>query len=290
MIDKNKTQKGGKNSVNIQAENFTYSQSGLSYKDVKEIVLDLFKENFPTLMHGSGEVVKKRIEQMADKYIKQIKERQPENLDSMVDPGMQYAFYNAQKEFARTGDEDLAATLIDLLLDRAAIPNRNLQQILIDESLSIVPKLTIGQLDVLTLVLMIKYISYSEIPNSDKLIGVISNEIVPFIHNLPKGNSLFHHLEYCGCAELPKGLNLQSTVKIEEIFLERYGKIFPEDFNNEKMIEFLCSLGNEMKQFVEIWNTTKIKMISLTTLGIIIANANYRRRIGKGHDLSSLFE
>jgi hypothetical protein len=291
MNDKNLEQSSGDNSTNYQARTITINKSGLSYADVREIVLDVFKENFISLKSESAEIVRVRIESMVDKYLEQLRAKQPESLQNMIDPGMQYAFYNAQKDFARTGDDQLADILIDLLLDRVRITERNLKQILIDESLKVIPMLTGSQLDILSLVFLIKHISHPDIPDKEELSKVISSEIEPFIECLPDGrSSLFQHLEYAGCAELPKGLGFNGVTKIEEIYFENYKSLFSAEFQKEDMITFLNSVGSFMPEFMDKWNRTKIKVMTLTPLGIVIAQANSRNKAGNAIDISSVFD
>lgn len=50
--------------------------------------------------------------------------------------------FSAQKEHARIGDEDLGDLLVQLLVDRTKVRDRNLVQIALNESLEVAPKLT----------------------------------------------------------------------------------------------------------------------------------------------------
>jgi hypothetical protein len=59
---------------------------------------------------------------------------------------MQYAVFTAQREFARSGDDQLGDILVDILVDRTKEPDRSLLQIVLNESLNVAPKLTADQL------------------------------------------------------------------------------------------------------------------------------------------------
>ncbi|KAA6340629.1 hypothetical protein EZS27_011518 [termite gut metagenome] len=149
--DKITKQEGGENSTNLQGGTIIVN-NGITYQDAKNIALDVFKSNYLELSEKAANTAKTRAEELIDDYIFKLQERTPEAINSMENPGMQYAVFTAQKEYAKTGDKELSDMLVDILVDRATQQERNLKQIVLDESLSIVPKLTSNQLDTLTII------------------------------------------------------------------------------------------------------------------------------------------
>ncbi len=71
-------------------------------------------------------------------------------LENAENPDFQRALFTVQKEYALTGDDELGDLLVDLLIDRTKQDNRSLLQIVLNESLSVVPKLTNDQLAALS--------------------------------------------------------------------------------------------------------------------------------------------
>ncbi len=329
---------------NSQEQTIVINQ-GITYKDAKNIAVDVFKSNYPELSEKAAPTARQRAEELIDDFLTKIQERKPEAINSMEDPGMQYAIFTAQKEYAKTGDKDLSDMLVDILVDRAAQQERNLKQIVLDESLSIVPKLTISQLDTLTLIFILKYLRNFQVINIPNLKDYLNEYIAPFTANLSKELSLYQHLEFAGCGSISLGFKY-----IEDIFLEMYKGIFCKGFTkeqfesaghtleqyptliipclqdatkfqvnalNDKNLETeakLAGLGqeqinkltpflnnyqmnpNEVEEIIkaqgdfmaglfDVWITSSLKNMTLTSVGIAIAIANLRRKTGITLDL-----
>jgi len=342
--DKNLKQEGAEGSTNLQGQSIVINQ-GISYQDAKSIALDVFKSNYLELSAKAADTARKRAEELVDDFISEVKERNPNSLNSMEDPGMQYAIFTAQKEYAKTGDKDLSDMLVDILVDRAAQQERNLKQIVLDESLTVVPKLTLSQLDTLTIIFILKYSRNFNIGNIQLLKEYLEEYISPFTSLLSKEQSLFQHLEFAGCGSISLG-----SSKIEDTLLKTYKGIFCKGFTkeqfenigipNEKYAplvipclqdatkfqlaaiddetleqkakelgieeaeinklkpfmngyqmnaveakEIIMQQGEFMKTLFDIWDTSPIKNMTLTSVGIAVATANLRRKTGITVDL-----
>jgi hypothetical protein len=46
--------------------------------------------------------------------------------------------FEAQKGYIKTGDKDIADILVDILTDRLSLPDRDLKQIVLDESVQVI--------------------------------------------------------------------------------------------------------------------------------------------------------
>ena len=148
--DKIQKQEAGDGSTNLQGQSIIIHQ-GISYSDAKEIALDVYKSNFIQLSQSAGELAQKRAEEITDNFLTKLKEDNEDAINSMQDPSMQSALYEIQKQYVKTGDKDLEELLVDILVERASVTERNLHQIVLDESLTIASKLTLEQMDALTL-------------------------------------------------------------------------------------------------------------------------------------------
>ncbi len=342
--DKTQKQESGDNSANYQAE--TINQYGLSYRDAKEIALDVFKDNFTTLSEQAKNTAKERAEELVDSFLNEIKGKNPDLLNSVQEPSMQLAIYSAQKSYAKTGDKDVADLLVDILADRAEQNQRNLKQIVLDESLEVVPKLTNEQLDTLTIIFMLKYTMNNGIGSLDLLKNYLEKNIEPFTNNLTKENSSYQHLECCNCGSVSVlGNTIEQTflihykglfckgIELEE-FEKNYGAIseFPNllviclhditkiqvaALNDEVLIEkakenglseentkkltnffnsnlmsenevkeYLLKQGEFMVKLFDVWDNSSIKVMTITSVGIALAQANYKRKTNTSMDLS----
>ncbi|MDK9688951.1 LPO_1073/Vpar_1526 family protein [Halomonas sp. LC1] len=339
-------QDAGDNSTNLQGQQVIVNQ-GVSYSDAKEIANDVFKANFIELKKEAAAIAQERAEEITEKVISELNERHPESLSEFEQPAMQDALFNVQKKYAISGDQDLGDLLVDILVDRASEPKRNMVQIVLDESLSIAPKLTIEQFDTLTLNFLLVRTRRLDVKNYDELIAHFKKRVVPFVENLSDSHSDYTHLEYLGCghvragnygqleqrlrdtykaffssgftheeliAEIGEGHNLTGLIipcfhdssklqigVLDESVLEHISEInglgqevvaklkqyFTKTTKNQNDIKamFIEAIP-EMEKIFDTWNKSSFNQFELTSVGIAIAHANYRRRTGEAMDLS----
>ncbi|HMN24380.1 MAG TPA: hypothetical protein PKE38_07765 [Ignavibacteriaceae bacterium] len=338
-------QKSGDNSTNVQAGNIIINQ-GISYSEAKEIAIDVFKNNFIELSSSAAEEASKRVEEFVEDYLTKLKSKNPNLLENVKDPGLQYSIFEAQKSYARTGDKDLFNLLVNVLLDRTENTKRDLKQIVLDESLSIAPKLTREQLDALTLIFLIKYSIHNGLGNLTILNDYLKREFSPFCVSLSKELSCYQHLEYVGCGSVSIG-----GAKIEKIFRQNYSGLFSNGFESNKFeteigpiptyqnILIVClrdpnkiqtrglnedelkkllekgnisenirpkiiqlfnqsimdepsikddliSRGDFMKTLFDVWDNSSMNHMTITSVGVSLAQANYHIKTGQLLDLS----
>lgn len=232
-------QSGGDESTNVQGKSVTIIHQGISYADAKEIALDVYKANFIKLSEEAGEIAIRRATELTDRFLAELKERSPQSLESMRDPSMQIALYTAQKEYSKSGDKDLESLLIDILVARSVEKERTLQQIVLDESLNVVSKLTTNQLSALSVIFVLTHSRNPNLANLEMLREYLEQYIVPFIDDLTRSDSCFEHLEYAGCGSL---LHLGAKNSIEWIFRESYPGLFSKGMSEEQAVELLGDL------------------------------------------------
>lgn len=337
--DKNQKQQAGNDSTNLQAQSIVVHQ-GISYTDAKEIALDVYKANFLQLSQDAAQLASSRAEELTDKFLEKLEAENKAAIDSMKEPAMQAALYEAQKNYAKTGDKDLEGLLVDILVERASTTERNIHQIVLDEALSVAAKLTSEQMDALTLNFLISRTSNSTLNTLPAISEYIKAQILPFLKSLLKESSCYEHLVYVGCGSL---LQVNSLRSIEEIFQQQYGGLFLKGFTreqlnqeiedieqylylivnclhddsllqinaiNKELIDKTCNNENipeqtkqkiinlydstlmspsEIKDYLisvvpdistlfDLWSTTGLSKFIPTTVGIAIAQANFRRK------------
>lgn len=342
---KDQNQEAGDNSTNLQGKTIIINQ-GISYTDAKQIALDVFRANFLELSALAKETAKARAEELIDNFLTELQQRAPENINKMEDPGMQFAIYTAQKEYARTGDKDLSKLLVDILVDRSKQEERDLKQIVLDESLSVATKLTARQLDTLTIIFISKYTISQKVLSIPLLKEYLMQYFLPFINSLSKEHSLYQHLEFAGCGSISLGeTNLQevfrsnysgvfqkgvSQVEVEkrmEAPMNSFGDMFIPCLRDETLFQVnavnvdqigvrakqrniegvpleklkllmsdssfsalevkqeLCVHCPEFNALFDTWDNSSLKSMTLTSVGIALAQANLRVKTGIAVDL-----
>jgi len=243
MSDK-QVQKSGDDSVNIQVKSVNV-QKGLTYLDVKEIALDVFKNNFEHLSVVAADTAKKRAEEITGNFLHELEKRNREALNQAQDPDFQYSLFTVQKEYAKSGDKDLGDLLVDILVERTKVEQRGLLQIVLNESLAVAPKLTNSQLCALSIIFSIKYTRDLRMNSLDMIVHYLSQRLSPFAIDLPKSQASYQHLEFAGCGSISIG-----SSNINKIFKIRYPGVFTKGFSKEQFDNKIAQISGSEKLLI----------------------------------------
>lgn len=234
--------------MNVQAGTINI---GLQLADARQIAQDVFDANFYKLSGVAAETAKQRADELIDAYLDSLAEKQPDAIDSASDPDMQHALFVAQKEYARSGDKQLADVLVAILVDRAKQRERNLLQIVLNESIATAAKLTDYQFDILSLIFLLRYSRRTDLASLDQLQQHLQEVIVPLLGGLRRNDSSFQHLEYVGCGTVQMG-----TSKIEMLFRRVYPGLFCKGFGQDQLEAFVAEKGIPRALFVQCLHDT----------------------------------
>lgn len=224
LNDQSKSQQSGDFSVNLQAGNINIAH-GLTVADAKEISLMVFKENFPVLAAQAMDTVKKNIEAFTEEYLTRLFESSPTSLQNFSDPGLMFTVYQAQRDFAVSGDKAIGNLLIDMLVERSKMKERDVLRIVTDESLKVIPKLTDTQIDMLTVIFLVKYVVPEMVHDLDSLKKYLLDFFLPFIGSVTRDPAEYRHIAYCGCGTVGIATMAVPDWSIEEMLLARFGGI-----------------------------------------------------------------
>lgn len=205
MSKNSQEQSAGDNSTNIQAG--TVNITGMTYEQVHQIALAVYKSNALELAGIAKDIALARAEQITDRFLKELSEKNPNALQSASDPDFQNSMFEAQKTFARTGDGDLEDVLVNLLISRATEPVRNLKQVVLNEAISVASKLTSSQISTITLLFRFRHTVRHGLLTIQNLANLITTEILPFFEGMSETNPTYSYLAFTGVA----------TVEISEV-------------------------------------------------------------------------
>ena len=200
MTSNRQDQDAAEGAVAVQAGRDVIVVQGLNYLEVRQVALDVVKSFYGELAGVARERAQERIEAITDQVLDRLKDR-PELLQQATDPGFQRALHTVQVEYASNGDDDLGALLVDLLVDRAQESARNMAQIVLNESISVAPKLTGSQLATLAVMFIIRYTKMGS--GSLEFLGQsFDKHVAPFAGLLASKESSFQHLQFAGCGSI----------------------------------------------------------------------------------------
>ena len=244
--------KSGEGSVNAQGENVTIIQNqGLTYADVKDIAMTVFKSNFY--------------------YLEKIMAINPELISKTADPDIRYGVYEVQKNHARRGDDSIAEVLIETLVRRTCTNDCSIQELVLNEALNVIPKITIEQMNILTILFLVRYTSMKW--SLEALVELF----LPFMDtlNIEKGDISFQHLQYASCISISMG----------EISFERAVKGKIPCLDTEENVRLVIQSNKIMETLSSVWNNSQYKHASLTSVGITIAISYLKTKIDLDCDL-----
>ncbi len=245
----NQRQSADQGSTAIQAGRDVVVTNGLSYSDAKEVALDVFRSNFIQLAGIARDTATQRAEQITEDFLRRLQAEHPQGFSQANEPGFQHALYTVQREHARTGDTQLGDLLVDLLVDRSKQEQRDILQIVLDESLVTAPKLTEGQLAALSLTFLFRHTQHYGVVDHASLGEYLDKHAKPFVTNVSRNEASFQHLEFTGCGSV--GL---SILTLEKILGTVYQGQFLKGFEESEISERQVSVGLHPRLFMKCLN------------------------------------
>ncbi len=218
--------------------------------------MDVAKATFYELTGAAKETASVRVEEITDQVIKKLEKDFPAGLQKAKDPDFQYALYTVQKEYARNGDKDLGDLLVDLLVDRSKQDQRDILQIVLNESLATAPKLTDTHLAALAVIFLFKYTQNFGIGNHQMFGDYLDKHLLPFVSKLSKNHAGYQHLQFSGCGSIGLGGN-----SLEGILGTVYQGQFLKGFDQSEIANRAISVGVDARFFIPCLNdATKLQV------------------------------
>lgn len=265
----NQSQKSGNNSKNTQIG--TINNYGLTYIDARQIALDVFKANFIELSKEASDLAYERATKLIDGYFQEVSKNPKISQDEFKKPDIQSAIYEAQKEYAKSGGEELRVLLTSLLVQRTEENNRNLRQIALTESISVVGKLTNEHINILTLIFVIGRMEPSVINKVEHLDSFINDFIVPFILPMKNDYFIYSHLIFAGCCSSLLGGG--HWKRLGEAISNRYGGLLSKGFTKEEFEKELFPINQYPSLIINNLRDNRLLQINALSEGVLETQA-----------------
>lgn len=271
----------GRNSTNIQvAGNLTI---GVSIENAKQIALNVFKDNFLELSEKAASTALTRAEEIVNEFILTLYEENQLVIDKLQEPAIQYSLFNVQREYAKTGDIGLKEQELKLLIERIGSEERSLKQIVLDEAIETLPKLSQEQLNFICYIFIVdnlttkllqkEYDGQEKIDTNDFL-----NKLSKFCDFSSKNlrQHMIGHLQYLGCIRefVDSGKYFDSPINSIKHLVEKH---CGHEVTDENIVSVLKSINTNFAKYYRIWNMRRERTIKLTTVGLVIAITHYNR-------------
>jgi hypothetical protein len=221
------------NTQNVSTQTNNYS---ITVEEVRSIVSDAFKAEAYKFLDHAGDIATARAQKLCDAVLARLESENPAALNQARDPDFRYALLTAQKAYARNDDQDTGALLVELLVERTREEGQNLAQVVLNEALDIVPRLTKAQIAALTIAFISRRTVNFEVENFAAFLGIMDQQIASYVQNAKLSQAAFSHMAFTGCGQLlPWG-----GTNLADLFLEKYPGIWQAGFNpNDPALEKL---------------------------------------------------
>ena len=276
--------RGGENSTVNQAGGdvkvSTTINYGMGYTETKDLFMDLFHIEFTKLGKDVEHLINERAEKIVVDYLNKLVQEDPNLIQNTKNPDIRYDIIEAQKAYARLGDQEMADLLVKILVERTKSTENTFKNIALNESLSVIPKLTSKQIDVITLIYLVRY--YSFVPEFKMPFNFYYQTLVNFLAvEIPNSEMFYQHLQYSGCLSISIG-----SSSFASIFMHK----FPHLFKDETEVNSFISSYSDVSQLKNKWDNTKMCNTSLTSVGLVIAITIINRIMNYTWDVGIWFQ
>jgi len=224
-------QTSGEGGIAYQAGRDIVVQSDI--EEMRQVALDVYRENALELRGIAEDIAYARASRITDDFFDKLHDQRPESTESLADPDVQSVLFSAQTHYARSGEEDLAQVLVDLLADRAAERDRSLRTLALNEAIDATPKLTEQQRRAVGLIFILRYARYLGAGNVIELFNnFIRPSILSLAESLPEKSIEYQHMEYVGVGSI----SMSHASFIDMIKLS-YPGLFTKGFSESEIPE-----------------------------------------------------
>lgn len=263
-------QKGGMGSTNVQVGQINV---GMTYKDVKEIALDIYHENAATLKGEALKIAEARVEQLAEELASRLAASPEDKLAGFAQPEKQVAILDAQKAYAVSGDSNLRSMLVETIVRMSAEPERSLRGVALAEAIKVMAVLQPHHITTLAICFLMRRVSYNNQTalNISLLVqGALGQDFAGF----PVTEGDFLHLDFSRCANVEIG-----EVKIGQLLCIHQGlpRESPPDKQQSAISEFSTTPAG--KFIADQWDNTSLKNLTLTSVGIAIGHTYVSKHV-----------
>ena len=180
---------------------------GLTYSEAKDLIVSVVDQKLVAFKDEAVTIYKERANEFVKLLTERIKELPEEEIIKLKEPDTQLTLIEAAKISGRKQNAELRDLLANLVINRIKNDKsgkEELKNIVYNEAISTINKLTIDQLKIITLCYLLRYTSYTGIRSWETFNSYLNSHIKPFL-GFKNTNAEFQHIEYAGCGSIGIG-------------------------------------------------------------------------------------
>jgi len=185
-----------------------------------------------------SEEANKKIDDRLDVFRRQVLKRFADNTNSnseaFKDPDFQFVLHDAQEAFARSGDQAVGDTLVDIIARRSMETARGRLTMALNEAAKKAPLMTRNEFAQLSLSYILRHTVRHDILSFQSLLAYVSGQVMPFVPDVSEEAASYMHIEAQGCAKIELG-----EIQVGDIFRRQYGGVLGKGFDRKQLEEHL---------------------------------------------------
>lgn len=284
LMGNKQVQEVGDNSCAIQVHG-DY-KAGLSYRDVKDICVDLIQANFPILQEQAKIQSMQYVEEFASKFFNKIKDQDYDNTQARLkNPDVQASINSSIIHVARMTDKSHQDILCELLAEKIK-EQEDEKNILLNDAIDVMTKISKNQIKFLTFINLMRKVSKiidygdrKEIhPDPQIQFNYFENEIPQII-----GNDIYKIDAFLLAHKgLIIGNSLEHYTTSSTALLKSRTQIDISEYQSEQKIEENDNLSTQFPKLTRIIKSFGFDTISefdhcvITSIGYEIAQAHLK--------------
>lgn len=212
-MDERQHLKAGNDSTNIQARGSVYV--GMQYADIRQLFLDLFQQNYETLLADARGEAERRAAEVIDAFLQKLSELPPGLRENLREPGIQRALVQAQVEHASTGDPDEAEIYANLLIQKISHPAKNMTSIACQQAIETVGQLTQKHIGVLSCLFVMLKVAFPNVSSIEDLQSGLKRYFDPVADAITADVDVLRHLDATACIayDTTRAFNLNAVLR-----------------------------------------------------------------------------
>lgn len=232
MVDSQK-QEVSKGSTAVQASGSVTINQGLTTAQMSEIMsaIAVHVERLSSVARGT---IEERLNQLQSSLIDRFSSDQSARSDAFAEPDFQAAVLDAQKSYARSGDEGLKLALTDLIAQRSRKMVRSRLSLTLNDAIAKIGFIPDHDLNLLSLIFLFKHVQFEMIGNMQTFCQCFEGPISSIIDSISTSESAASYLAAHGCI-VPPSIGVGPS--LYEILRQRYPAIATKGIPEERLRE-----------------------------------------------------
>jgi hypothetical protein len=222
-------QKVGVSATALQAGRDLVIQTAMSPDQMAQIMIAMAKQ-LSIYQNEAHETATARFESFREELLKRFSKPGEANPDAFRDPDFQYLLNDSQEAFARSGDEAVRDTLVDIIARRSLETKRTRLAITLNDAATKAANLTVNEFAALSLVYVARHTMRHNIGTFQLFCDYVNQNLIPFAKDISREPSSFGHLSAQSCGSLSLG-----TADLAAILKANYGGVLGMGFDRAQL-------------------------------------------------------